>query len=83
MVLEDETEKGKKVDFSLYTNQWDCLLNVPFSGIIIIIIIIITKHRIDHKGKRLLKKATLRGIGDVRRKGPVRLNELSLNFRRK
>ena len=28
-------------DFSLYTNQWDCLLNVPFSGIIIIIIIII------------------------------------------
>ena len=41
------------------------------------------KHRFDHKGKRLLKKATLWGIGDVRRKGPVRLNELSLNFRRK
>ena len=35
------TEKEKKVDFSLYTNQWDCLLNVPFSEIIIIIIIII------------------------------------------
>ena len=41
------------------------------------------KHRIDHKGKHLLKKATLRGIGDVRGKGPVCLNELSLNFRRK
>ena len=39
--------------------------------------------RIDHKGKRLLKKAPLRGIGDLRGKGPVRLNELSLNFRRK
>ena len=26
------------------------------------------KHRFDHKGKRLLKKATLRGIGDVRGK---------------
>ena len=38
LVLEDETEKKEKVDFSLYTNQ---LLNVPFSGIIIIIINII------------------------------------------
>ena len=40
LVLEDETEKEKKVDFNLYTNQWDCLPNVPFLGIIIIIIII-------------------------------------------
>ena len=38
--MEDETEKEIKVDFSLYTNQWDCLLNVPFSEIIIIIVII-------------------------------------------
>ena len=38
MVLEDETKNNKKVDFSLYTNQWDCLLNVPFLGIIISII---------------------------------------------
>ena len=34
-------KRKKKVDFSLYTNQWDCLLNVPFSEIIIMIIIII------------------------------------------
>ena len=39
--------------------------------------------RSDAKGKRLLKKATLRGIGDIRGKRPFRLNELSLNFRRK
>ena len=38
LVLEDKTEKETKIDFSLYTNQWYCLLNVPFSGIIIYII---------------------------------------------
>ena len=31
----------RQVDFSLYTNQWDCLLNVQFSGIIIIIILLL------------------------------------------
>ena len=34
-------------------------------------------------GRVFSKKATLRGIGDVRGKLPFRLNELSFNFRRK
>ena len=54
--------------------------------IITIIIIIIINNSFakgDVKGKRLLKKATLRGICDVRGKLPFRLNKLSLNFRRK
>ena len=34
-------------------------------------------------GSVFSKKATLRGIGDVRGKLPFRLNELSFNFRRK
>ena len=58
---------------------------VQYKCIIIIIIIIITYLEATLRGKRLLKKATLRGIGDVGGKGPVRLNELhvSLIFRRK
>ena len=44
MVLEDETKKGKKVDFCLYTSM-------GLSGIIIIIIIITSNRalRVVHK----------------------------------
>ena len=39
LVLEEKTEKGKK-EFCLYTNQWDCLPNVPFRGYLYVYICI-------------------------------------------
>ena len=47
LVLETETEKGKR-EFCLYTSQWDCLPNVPFSGIIIIIIIYLSRNEANN-----------------------------------